>query len=402
MAFVEKNMAEHVTNDGRRYSLIVSSTTLMLDGSGVVAVGELHGHAKVGDEVYVLQPDGKAFKTKILGMETMVEERMVIADEATDAPTNMQLETKAGINIGQFAVITSVRPQSQVDVNEAVENPYLASMLYGLQKFSKDNKYFSTLSFLLAHSTFVTPLKMETPPQDNGDGTATFTKDTRIGFYMVKGNKIEDIEGEFLLPVFTDWEELHKWKGLAESEEQVRTMLLKFQDAIKIIGTPNFQGFVINPFSRNQMLVNKKLIKVIEGMPGYQAEFGEGAKKDPISQEVQMKKGTQIMLGVPSQTPEVDNIKAELQRYGANNPDIRSISLMLKLEEDKKTQRYFIILDVDKAVAKEHMAHIFKAINTFAVNVKAVEFALKGDVPQIDQIAANTAEKSLIYAKVEI
>ncbi len=387
-----QNAGEH------RFTLVVESATSMLDGSGVVVTGNVHGTASVGDSVYIISLNNQIITSKIVSIETVVSEKMTLADQATDAPAQLQLDITDAKLAARFSVVSNVRPQTQININEAVENPACAGLIRELPQFQKDNVFFGMLIYALAHAHFITPLKMQGEPIKTENGTETFSKDTQIGFYMLKSQiPVAEGEGDMILPVFTDWNELHNWKSLSENGEKVRTMILTFKNIVSIVSAPNFAGFVVNPFSKGTMTINKKLIETIVSMPGYQKEFGEQAQENADVTETKVPKQTQILLGIPAESDEVTNIRKELLTYGQTHDEITSISLLMKVEQDK-TQRYLIILGVEEAVAKNHMEGIYQAIKSYAVNCSNIEFAIKGRVKGIDDIAAQNEEKSLIYS----
>ncbi|MCF0129685.1 MAG: SseB family protein [Pseudobutyrivibrio sp.] len=261
------------------FSLVVMNITETLDGSAILVSGNLHGTLSKGDSLYVVKPDNKFFKAEVTAMEAFsAEGKTEVTDSATNCTVRLSLKLEdENAKLNQLDVLTNIEPMEKVDVNKKVENPLAAGLLFELARLGKNQAYNSVLTYALTHSSFITPLRLEKAPEDNGDGTATFKKDTIIGFYMLKSGRKdaneETGENAFLLPVFTDWRAIGDWKGLKEKNEKINTMIVTFPDAVTITQSPNFAGFVVNPFSENQAIIDKKLLEVITNMEGYKRDF---------------------------------------------------------------------------------------------------------------------------------
>ena len=390
------NQDGNVANDGRRFSLVVQNVSGTLDLSGTILIGDIHGTIRKGDAVYILVPGGKTILSEVIGIEVILDgSNTEVREETTDSTVYLHIDLKDPSQILKYSVVTSVRPQQKVDVKQKVENPVTSALLYEVKKLKDVKAFYNYLMANIVNGFFITPMKLEGEPVDNGDGTATFKKDTKMGFYMIKADpskKEIPEKGGFLLPVFTDWYELSKWKQLSESNEKVKTMIVRFNDCVAISNSPQFAGFVVNPFSKNNMVLSKQLIASIMNSPGYK----QANSKTPNVGEQKIPAGTQIALGVPAESEEVTNIREALKKYGQSHDEITSIDFMIKLSEDKKA-KYLINLGVDKEIAKEHMQAIYEAIREYTVAVKEIEFSIKGQVKAIDDIAEKNKEKMLVY-----
>ena len=261
--------------DDRRFFMTIEGATQMLDGSGLVVIGEVHGTIKKGDAVNIIAVNGNTVLANIVAIEAEVNGKMAVTDEATDAPANLQIDIAEAEKVAKFSVLTNIEPQAQLDAQTPNENPVVAGLLYTLPKYQKDNQFFSNLTYALTHSHFITPLKFENEPVANADGTETAPKNTRVGFYMLKNPTVDEAEERhFVLPVFTDWTELRKMPKIGDEGKKVRTMMLTFANMVEIIKSPGFCGFVVNPFSKNTMTAGQTLIDAITSVPAYQNEFG--------------------------------------------------------------------------------------------------------------------------------
>ncbi len=387
---------------GDRFMFVAEEATKMLDGNGVVVTGNVHGTATADSKVYIINIGNKITEANLVQVEGKDAEGNLVNGKVTDSKAQLQLSSQSTIVIQKFTVITSVRPQTQIDVGEAAENPYCSALMYEIAPNNQDRDFFGCLTYALCHSHFISPMRFSEEPVVGEDGKAVFEKDTQMGFYMFKAPEgLERGEKEdFVLPVFTDWSELHKFKEVAESKTQVRTMIMTFQNILSIINNPQCAGFVVNPFSKNTVTVNRKLINTIISSSGYQNEFGEKKGESDVS-EVKVPKDTNCKIGIPAESDEVKNIRSELATYGKLHDDVKSISFMLKMDEDN-TQKYLIILGVTPDVAKDHMQGIFEAIKGYAGKCAGVEFAIAGQNKGIDDIAMKLAEHALVYSAFTI
>lgn len=398
-AEAQRKAGGHGTADGRRFVMAIEGISPMLDGEGVVVSGSVSGTVKKGDEIYIIQYAGKPNLTAtVVALESNIDGKMTIADESTDTVTNLQLDLSDASQIVRFAVVSSIRPQEKLNIRDAVENPALAGLINILPKYAKDKNYNSCLSYLMAHAYFITPIKVE-GEVDEADGKITLKKDTQIGFFMMKTTaKLDPAKGDdeqFVLPVFTDWEQLKKWKGLSAEGERVQTQIIRIRDLAAITNNDKYSGFVVNPLNKVPFTANKIYAQSIINSEGFKKEFGE-PQAQPSAEEASSQK--KFILGVPKETDEVNKIREILADYGKNHDDINEIYLMAKVDENKQV-RYLIMLDTSIKELKPTFDEIYQAILPECHDTKAIEFNITGRIPAVDQIAENNKEKMLIYSK---
>lgn len=265
-----------------RFYFVVEEKVFKKNGYEEVVSGNLHGTVSVDDEIYILQPGGVTTRTVVKGLETKTEDTVNEVQSASDMPVRILLDRTVN-EISQFSVITNVCPQEKVDVNSAVENPIIAGLLYEFGRFTRVPAYVNRTFYAIAHGHFLTPILLSKPLMKKEDGTTVAGEGTAIGFAMLPNQHNTD---EKLLPVFTDWEELNKWTGAPKNKEgKVETLIVKFPDITAITRPENCGGFVINPFSKNQILMNKGLIQMITQSEGYQKEFNKQEQSDKQGQE---------------------------------------------------------------------------------------------------------------------
>ncbi len=392
----------------RRFSVIVDGITSMLDGNGSIVSGTLYGKIKKGDKVYVQQAGVKAIECEVQAVEAKLEERTAIVEEAEDTTVSLQLTLPDDATVRKYAVITNLPPQDKVDPKVSIENPALAGIINGMVTYGKDNGFHGTVAYWASHGHFITPIKMENEPEINENGVAVITKDTKIGFYMLKSQMkltgTPEDKDSMVLPIFTDWNSLSKWEGLTKDGKKVHTQILSFQDVYAMLKRSGiYVGIAINPFNKVPCTLPIPYLDTIVGTPGYQKEFAPKTEGDANVHEEKIPAGKRILLGVPKPSEESQAISAKLAEYGQAHEDIASIAFLTKVEEDTKTIRHLVVLDFEGEKTtddmKAHMEAIYQELNPIAHEIPQIEYAIKGRIEAIDNVVSEHADKMVVYAK---
>ena len=130
------------------------------------------------------------------------------------------------------------------DAYMQVENPELKARLAELKAAPKNEKQqcFNKVVIEVAfYASLIAVVELEnTNPVQNPDGTASITPG-RLSF---PGITLRD--GSFMLPLFTDWDELRKWKPYESCDTS--TMLMSFEDIYEWTSKDPGMTIIINPF----------------------------------------------------------------------------------------------------------------------------------------------------------
>lgn len=350
------------TNDNRRFFLLVEDVFQLNQNMGIVVVGKVYGKIRVGDAVYLYHP-GKAITLATVGG---IEIARSIVQEAENQNVGIRLpDIKDKSELEKYTVMTSIRPQTVVDVNIAVENPQLLGLSMEYSRFNQDMVYLNALTYAICHSHFIVPVYLSKEPESNGDDTCTFREGAEMSFLSVT----EPDTSKNLFPVFTDWNALGQWKNIFTGQSP-RTMILRFPDAVTIT-KKGHEGLVINPYGPVSIILSMDLIDKIIAMEGYQREFGENAVS-PV-QEIKMEKETKITVGVPQETPEVRMIRENLITYARKASDIRRIDFFLKIDE-KQEHSYLCVVDAVTEDDRKVFDNIYQAVGPYAVEIKYIDF----------------------------
>lgn len=363
------NTGEHqtVANDHRRFTLVVDDTFQLLNDRGIVVTGKVHGKIKAGDAVYIFRPGSAVILTQVNTIEIGFGPPALEAEEQNVAIHLTDIKDKK--EIAKFSVLTSIRPQSVVDVNTAVENPYLLGLSMDYNGYYQDNTYFNLLVYEICHAHFIVPMYLDKEPEKQAGGTAVFREDTHIQFISIKH---PEYEAEEVFPVFTDWSALGKWKNVFDETHPPKTMIFPFPDAVTV--SNNFHGgIVINPYGPVPVYLPTALVKQITAMEGYRKEFGEGKGGTDKVREVKVEKDTQVMVGLPAESAEVQMIRENMILVAKQERDIRRIDLYLKVDEMKE-RTYLCVVDCPEEEAKRIFGAIYQAVGSYFSEVKLMDF----------------------------
>ncbi|QFJ53794.1 SseB family protein [Pseudobutyrivibrio xylanivorans] len=416
--FDKKKNADNITvadtdvtanvDEGRRFSVLIEGVTSMLDGNGSIITGQLFGKIVKGDKVYVCMAAVKPIECEVQAIEATIDGRGTIVDSAEDTTVSLQLTLPDDANVRKYAIVTNIQPQAQFNPKVSVENPELAGIINGMAAHGDDNVFHAAVAYWVSHARFLTPIKMDTPPEINEQGVAVIKKDTKIGFYMLKSSiKLAGTpEGKdnMVLPLFTDWTALKRWEGLAKDGERIHTQILSFQDVYAMLKRGDaYAGIAINPFNKVPCTLPIPYLDTITGTAGYKAEFGPKEGTPGNVQEQKIPAGQKILLGVPKESEENAAIREKLVEYGKATEEIKSISFLTKIEEETKNVRHLVVLEFPQDYSKEdmkvHMEAIYQQLNPIAHEITQIEYALKGAIPAIDNVVEQHRDKMLVYTE---
>lgn len=378
-------------NDNRRFTYVVEDTFQLLNQKGTVIVGTIHGTIKVKDAVYIMNPNNQIIVAEVSGLEGEIDGKMARITEATNTPVSILVaDIKDKALISKYAIVTSIRPQPSIDVNEAIENAQILGLSYEYPRFYEDMEFMSILTYQIAHGHFLAPISMSKVPQAKEDGSVILSENTQISFPTLKDPSDEQ---KTVLPVFTDWNELSKWKNLFDDQHPAKTLILKFPDCA-YMAKSNHSGFVINAFSECPVFVSNTMISSIEQMEGYQKEFGEGNQEQV--QKVNIEKDTKVMIGVPAQSNEVDAVRKALTAFGERMKDIHEIYFLLKIDgQQEKT--YLCIVDCPKEQAHEIFHDMYIEIKPYLIEISIVDFGTK---EELSSLSEGLDKQAIVYPRL--
>lgn len=354
-----------VANNGCRFTFMVEDV-FSIKEQGIIVVGFVKGRVSVGDAYYLYHPSEPIGVGMIEGMESAPRQMCSTAENQHVAIKigNMKKE-----NVPCFTVLSSIRPQTLIDVNKAVENPQLLGLMSGYDRFCENVGYMNILIYQIVHAKFLLAMYVDKELDQNDNGIVTFNENTTIGFPTVTSN-----DNKSAVPVFTDWTALAKWTNVFSEQHLPKTAINSFQDVVCISSNGN-DGIVINPFGKNPIFLSNDMITKIVNAEGYRKEFGEGKGSKVKSYTVE--KDTKVRIGLPKETEEVILIKDALISFGAANKLVKEIYFFLKIQNGEYS--YFCIMDIPKDNANKIFEEVHKAVAPMLLQGHVVDYTIKSN-----------------------
>lgn len=221
-----------------------------------------------------------------------------------------------------------VRPSApkrpRPDVNQPVENPRLKALMEKWRENASGENTSNVLEEIVLRAWFLSVFESSEEPRHEGGEKAVFEKDTVLSFPMLSG-----ADGKMFHPVFTDWEELGRWQGLATPP---KTLILSFDDLHTMVAKrEDVAGVVVNPFGVSFSIPRERMNSL--------KERKELAEKGATSIEVE--KETQVMLGEPRVYP--DRMVRAISEHLRQHPEVSRVWLRLMVRE--KEQSFLLVVD---------------------------------------------------------
>lgn len=323
----EKSVKNSMNSSNPNVYTLAIEDTFALKIGGCVVVGMVDGGTmRMGDKIYVISRGGQMLTTQVGGME-IVGKSVEKAPSGSNVGILLPNLEKAQLNPGD--VISNVMPQQQVDVNQPVFNPRLKGLLAAarLKRTQECIKDITNLIFeeIAMQANFLSIIELSEEPVANGDGTATFQKDSMMRIPMISTQ-----DNKHFYPVFTDWGEIRKWTNCPSD----KTMILDFDSyAEMVLRDDKTEGIAINPFGAD-FILDRKTIEHIK------------TRKDIITKgvsEQKVTKGTQVTLGEPKDYP-TEMVEA-IKTYLNGEPAIRKAWLRLMCRNEEYS--YLLVVDFE-------------------------------------------------------
>lgn len=323
----EKSVKNSMNSSNPNVYTVAIEDTFALKIGGCVVVGMVDGGTiRMGDKIYVISRGGQILTTQVGGME-IVDRSVEKAPSGSNVGILLPNLEKAQLNPGD--VISNVMPQQQVDVNQPVFNPRLKGLLAAarLKRTQECIKDITNLIFeeIAMQANFLSIIELSEEPVANGDGTATFQKDSMMRIPMISTQ-----DNKHFYPVFTDWGEIRKWTNCPSN----KTMILDFDSyAEMVLRDDKTEGIAINPFGAD-FILDRKTIEHIR------------TRKDIITKgvsEQKVTKGTQVTLGEPKDYP--TEMVGAIKTYLNGEPAIRKAWLRLMCRNEEYS--YLLVVDFE-------------------------------------------------------
>ena len=205
---------------------------------------------------------------------------------------------------------------------EDITNPELKEAIEAMQaEGSKQN--IDNMINKVIEAKFSLPARVtQIPSASTTNGRTVMNNQTQVQFRLLENTKKEKFFG-----VFTDIEELYRWKG----NEEAQKVVTDFDSVAHMVMDPksNVLGFVINPFGKSVTFPKNMVISIKQ-------------QRDYMRMENNtLKNGSQIKLGEPKEYP-IDMMAALINHF-STEPGVNAAFLRM-IEQDGQLS-YFIVVD---------------------------------------------------------
>lgn len=220
----------------RRYYYLVEE--VKEEDSFLTLKGTLNGKIRVNDEVYIYIPAEDSIRTRVHKITSNNQS----VSKAKDGTVEICLKKdELTETIHKYSVISSVAEKVEIEQENLAENPFVNGLIMGYGKCNKDPEYMSALLWEISSGQYLMAGKCN--EQTDDEITDVIKKNVNAAFPSVSTTTDEKMS---ILPVFTDWDALHRWKMMME-EKDAMTVIMKFEQIVEIMHA-EFDGIVINPF----------------------------------------------------------------------------------------------------------------------------------------------------------
>ncbi|MEE1218716.1 MAG: enhanced serine sensitivity protein SseB [Ruminococcus sp.] len=205
---------------------------------------------------------------------------------------------------------------------EQIKNPEVLEAIANMQQDgSKEN--IDAMVNAVVNAKFVMPAKVTPTTQAvTNNGQTVMQQSTQVQFRLLENQNKEKFFG-----VFTDTDEMLKWKGTEEATKVVTD----FDSLSQMVMDPKAEvlGFVVNAFGKS-VTFPKPMVASIKQQRDYVR-----MKNPPI------KPGTQVQLGEPKEYP-VD-LMAALINHFSNDESVNAAYLRMMEQNGQKS--YLVVID---------------------------------------------------------
>lgn len=248
---------EEIVEKERKYIFLIEEVEEIDDSDALALIGYVHGEIHVEDKIYVHKGEHKAQLAIVAGLQTSPGNSV---DEAADARIGMKVNGLAKNMLDPFSVVSSIPPNFKLDEKENIENPRLRGLL-AERKRLKDTEFFcEELYAELDDSQFLMAIYFDSEYK---------TSESHPEEKVMVGNEMmnmplmsnPDDEGKKLVPIFTHWDAIERWKDVYD-ENKPQVMIVNLFDARTIAGGLNGE-IIVNPFSDDEIRLSEDVLKEV-------------------------------------------------------------------------------------------------------------------------------------------
>ncbi len=240
---------KNVRYKGRRTYMLVTESHL--EKGMCHCTGQLIGQIRMLDQLYVYTKGMPCSKARVVQIHKD-------GNRLSDAKggKNVTLVVNLRKQLKPFTVLSDVREAFMEKPEVFAENPRIVGLSSFFGECYRNGEYLSALAEAMMHGHYIVPCRVKL--EGRGNIAAALPPNLNVSVPSVSRN---DRAGERILPVFTDWDGVSKWKPFVESAES-SVMLVDYQRMISLYEN-TFDGIAVNPFNEVSFYLAEDLIALI-------------------------------------------------------------------------------------------------------------------------------------------
>ena len=240
---------KNVRYKGRRTYMLVTESHL--EKGMCHCTGQLIGQIRMLDQLFVYTKGMPCSKARVVQIHKD-------GNRLSDAKggKNVTLVVNLRKQLKPFTVLSDVREAFMEKPEVFAENPRIVGLSSFFGECYRNGEYLSALAEAMMHGHYIVPCRVKL--EGRGNIAAALPPNLNVSVPSVSRN---DRAGERILPVFTDWDGVSKWKPFVESAES-SVMLVDYQRLISLYEN-TFDGIAVNPFNEVSFYLAEDLIALI-------------------------------------------------------------------------------------------------------------------------------------------
>lgn len=240
---------KNVRYKGRRTYMLVTESHL--EKGMCHCTGQLIGQIRMLDQLYVYTKGMPCSKARVVQIH---KDGNRLSD--VKGGKNVTLVVNLRKQLKPFTVLSDVREAFMEKPEVFAENPRIVGLSSFFGECYRNGEYLSALAEAMMHGHYIVPCRVKL--EGRGNIAAALPPNLNVSVPSVSRN---DRAGERILPVFTDWDGVSKWKPFVESAES-SVMLVDYQRLISLYEN-TFDGIAVNPFNEVSFYLAEDLIALI-------------------------------------------------------------------------------------------------------------------------------------------
>lgn len=239
----------NVRYKGRRtYMLVIKSH---VEKGMCHCTGHVLGNIRMLDRMFVYAKGMPPVNARVVQIH---KDGSRLSDVKGGKDVTIVLNLRKGLK--PYTVLSDVKEVFVERPEVFAENPRIVGLSSFFGECYRNGEYLTVLADALMHGHYIVPCRVKL--EGRGNIAATLPPNLNVSVPSVSRN---DRAGERILPVFTDWDGVSKWKPFVESTES-SVMLVDYQRLISLYEN-TFDGIAVNPFNEVSFYLAEDLIALI-------------------------------------------------------------------------------------------------------------------------------------------